>query len=587
LAAALALACAGLAADPSATAAQTLALRGTESPNQPASSLLGGSLFRNDPMATRFDETDGSGGDIGRQNGADGIQPTLRTTLGAASGAADGAEQDPFAAADAPDAPTNAAAGASDETDTVLGAPFAAGTTAGQAGADADADEGSSNSGALGTPAQTGTASASSLAPQQDLETTGTIPVRSVDRDDPERNSREERANQRAQAIEGLRTKPEDDPYAPLGVRAGGFILRPSLETGLTATTNANSSAGGESAILSESTLRLNATSDWSENTANIEAFGTWRKSISGQDVSEPSAGIDASLSVPLGNGFVARGAFGYSLIPESPSSPGFIAGTVGEPLTQSITGSLGLDKEVGKLRLGLTGNVERNIYGDAELAGGGTVSQHDRDSTLVSATLRAGYAISPALAPFVEGEIGRRYYDLTTDSAGYNRSADRFGIRAGVALDFGEKLRGELSAGYIREKADDSRLPAIEGPSVAAALNWSPMRGTTVALNGSTTVEGATDPGESGSLLYSANLSVERQMRVNLTGTASLGAFYRDYVGMDGHDVGWDAELGLTYWLNRYFGITGRLRHEQLASNLPDRDYKAESVFLGVKVQR
>jgi hypothetical protein len=587
LAAALALACAGLAAHPSATAAQTLALRGTESPNQPASGLLGGSLFRTDPMATRFDETDGGGaGDIGSPGGADGTRPTLRTTLGAASGPTDGAEQDPFAAANGTDASTNAADGPDGEADTAPGAAFTAGTAAGQAGADADADEGSLDSGDLGTP-KAGTTPASSLAPQQDTETTGTIPVRSVDRDDQERNSREERANQRAQAIEGLRMKPEDDPYAPLGIRAGGFILRPSLESGLTATTNANSSAGGESAILSESTLRLNATSDWSENTASIEAFGTWGKSISGQDISEPSAGIDASLSVPLSNGFVARGAFGYSLVPESPSSPGFIAGTVGEPLTQSITGSLGLDKQVGKLRLGLTGNVERSIYGDAELAGGGTVSQHDRDSTLVSATLRTGYEISPALVPFVEGEIGRRYYDLTTDSAGYDRSADRVGIRAGVALDFGDKLRGELSAGYIREKADDSRLPAIEGPSVAAALNWSPVRGTTVALNGSTTVEGATDPGESGSLLYSANLSVERQMRANLTGTASLGAFYRDYVGIDGHDVGWDAELGLTYWLNRYFGITGRVRHEQLVSNLPDRDYKAESVFLGVKVQR
>jgi hypothetical protein len=42
-----------------------------------------------------------------------------------------------------------------------------------------------------------------------------------------------------------------------------------------------------------------------------------------------------------------------------------------------------------------------------------------------------------------------------------------------------------------------------------------------------------------------------------------------------------------MTYWLNRYFGITGRLRHEELTSNLPDRDYKTESVFLGVKVQR
>jgi hypothetical protein len=75
--------------------------------------------------------------------------------------------------------------------------------------------------------------------------------------------------------------------------------------------------------------------------------------------------------------------------------------------------------------------------------------------------------------------------------------------------------------------------------------------------------------------------------MRANLIGTASVGGFYRDYIGIDGHDVGWNATLSFTYWLNRYFGLTGRLRHEQLVSNLPDRDYKAESVFLGVKIQR
>jgi hypothetical protein len=230
---------------------------------------------------------------------------------------------------------------------------------------------------------------------------------------------------------------------------------------------------------------------------------------------------------------------------------------------------------------------VERDTYGDARLSGGGFVSQHDRDSTLVSATLRAGYEISPAIVPFVEGEIGRRYYDLAADSAGYRRSADRLGLRAGVALDFGDKLNGELSAGYLREKADDPRLPAIAGPSINTALNWSPIRGTTVALNSSTIVEGTTTAGESGDLLYSANLSIERRMRADLTGTASIGGLYRDYFGSSGHDFGWNAELGMTWWLNRYFGITGRLRHEELTSNLPDRDYKTESVFLGVKVQR
>jgi hypothetical protein len=592
LTAVLAVACAGFTLGaPGGTfvaAAQMLALRGTETPARQSGQLPGKGLLEKDPMAARFDEADGySPSGIANPQDTDDSQPALRTTLDTANDAQDDTGQDPFAAANRTAASTDTANDANEAPDDSSSATSAAAAPPNPDLDTGDAGNTGSNPDDLAAPPKPGTAAASNLAPGQDAETTGTVPIRPIDQNEQDRNSRAEKANQRAQAIEGLKPKPEDDPYAPLGIRGGGFILRPSLETGLTATSNANSSPGGKSAVLSESTLRLNATSDWSDKTATIEAYGSWRKSISGQDISEPSGGIDASLEVPLGNDFVARGTLGYSLIPESPSSPSFPAGTEGEPLTQTIAGSLGLEKRAGKLRLGLTGNVERETYGDAELVGGGTASQHDRDSTLVSATLRTGYEISPALVPFVEAEVGRRYYDLKTDSAGYRRSADRLGLRAGVALDLGEKLRGEFSAGYLREKADNPRLSTIAGPSIATTLNWSPVRGTIVALDSSTTVEGSTSAGESGSLLYSTDLSIERQMRADLTGTASVGGFYRDYIGIDGHDVGWNATLGFTYWLNRYFGVTGRLRHEELASNLPDRDYKTNSVFLGVKVQR
>jgi hypothetical protein len=65
------------------------------------------------------------------------------------------------------------------------------------------------------------------------------------------------------------------------------------------------------------------------------------------------------------------------------------------------------------------------------------------------------------------------------------------------------------------------------------------------------------------------------------------LGAAWRDYVGTDGHDLILNAEAGLTWWLSRYAGLTGRVRHEQVESNLPDRDSKTNSVFLGLKLQR
>jgi hypothetical protein len=392
---------------------------------------------------------------------------------------------------------------------------------------------------------------------------------------------------ERTAAIEGAAPRPDDDPFAPVGISVGTFVLRPSVEEGITATSNADSSVGGKSAVLSETTLRVNATSDWALNSATIDAYGTFRKTLSGQDVDDVRGRVDGTLNLDLDNDWRAIARLGYEAGPESASSPVVIPDTTSEPLHQAIDGSLGIEKDVGKARLALTGAVERDLYGDADLEGGGTLSQKDRNATLYTATLRGGYEISPALTPFVETEIGRRVYDQRADASGYERSANRLGFRAGTEIDLGEKLNGEVSAGWIREALDDERLPAISGASVDADLKWSPERGTIVGLNGTTTLEGSTTPGESGSILYSGRLSLERQIRSDLTANATLGADWRDYAGSNGYDRILSAEAGLTWWLNRYAGITTRARYEKQTSNLQDRDYDAASVFLGLKVQR
>lgn len=391
----------------------------------------------------------------------------------------------------------------------------------------------------------------------------------------------------RTGSIEGSAPRPDDDPFAPVGISMGTFILRPSVEEGITASSNADASPGGKSGVLSETTLRLNATSDWALNSATIDAYGTFRKSLSGQDIHDLRGRIDGALNLDLDNDWRATATLGYEAAPESASSPVVIQNTTSRPLHQAIDGSLGIEKDVGKVRLGLTGAVERDIYGDADLQGGGTLSQKDRNATLYTAKLRGGYEISPALTPFVETEVGRRVYDEKADASGYERSANRLGVRAGTEIDLGEKLNGEVSAGWIREALDDDRLPSVSGASVDANLKWSPERGTTVGLNGTTTVEGTTTPGESGSILYSGRLSVDRQIRADLTANATLGADWRDYSGSEGHDQILSAEAGLTWWLNRYAGITTRARYEKQTSNLAGRDYDATSVFLGLKVQR
>lgn len=391
----------------------------------------------------------------------------------------------------------------------------------------------------------------------------------------------------RTGAIERGNRTPEEDPFAAVGIRVGTFTLRPSIEQGVVATNNADSSVDGKSAVLSRTTLRFEAESGREGNSATVSGYGIFRKTLSGQEVKDAQGRLDGRLDLDLGHDWRAVARLGYEAAPESADSPVVIEDTVSQPLRQSFDGSLGVLKDIGKVRLGLTGAARRDTYGDAELASGAVLSQKDRDSTLYTATLRGGYEISPALTPFAELEAGRRAYDLRADAAGYERSSTRLGARGGLALDLGEKLGGEVSAGWIRESFDDDRLAPLAGATVAADLRWSPQRGTIVGLRGDTTLEDTTNAGESGSILYAGRLTAEHRLRANLTANAELGAGWRDYLGSGGHDLIYSAEAGLTWWLNRNAGVTASARHETVTSSLPDRDSRTDSVYLGLTLRR
>lgn len=416
---------------------------------------------------------------------------------------------------------------------------------------------------------------------------TGNVGARTIDDLEGAGLQRARRTNEPTDAMEARDALPEEDPFAPLGIRAGRFILYPELEQGMTWTSNADYSPDGNAAVLSETTLRLGGVSDWSRHAMEFQAYAALRKTVSGLEISDPTGGFNGKLRLDLADGFTATGEIGYELKRETASSAIVIPGVEAQPLLQRLGGEIGLSRETGKLRLAATAAIERLVYGDVDLTGGGTLSQADRNATIGTMKLRSGFALSPALVPFVEAEFGRRVFDEKVDAGGYARSANRYGLRAGVEFDFGEKLSGEIAAGWISEKPEDARLAAIEGLGAGAAIAWSPMRGTTVSINAETIVETTTDPGLSGSILYSATTGVERELRANLTANASLGLAWRDYYGSGGRDLIFDAEAGLTWWINRYFGVTGRTAYESVISNLAGRDTETASIFLGVRLRR
>lgn len=422
--------------------------------------------------------------------------------------------------------------------------------------------------------------------PQRFLATDN-MPVGAVTIEEQDSTGRVRRENLPAIPEQGRRLPHEADPFAPVGIRTGNFILRPSLEQGIRATSNGDNSSTGSSAVLSETTLRLKAESDWSRHQATLDASGTMSKSISGQDVSEPRVDVRGNLRFDLSNETTVNAGAGYKLRRESASSPNGVTDALKRPLVHTINGSLGIERDTGLIFGRATGRVEHETYGDAELSSGGTVSQKDRDNTYSSVTLRGGFAISPALKPFAEIELGKRIFDERIDSNGYERSGSQYALRGGLMFDRGEKFNGEISAGYMRANSDDSRLGSISGPSLAASIQWSPLRGTDVQLFAQTLVDTSTTPGVSGALLHLASLEVTRHVRSNLSFNGKLDLNVRDNKDGTGTDYTIGAQIGATYWINRFVGIDARLRHEFQTSQVSYREYHANSVYVGMKVQR
>src|SRR5690606_38404819 len=121
--------------------------------------------------------------------------------------------------------------------------------------------------------------------------------------------------------------------------------------------------------------------------------------------------------------------------------------------------------------------------------------------------------------------------------------------------------------AGWLSERPDDARLAALSGLSLDANVAWSPIRGTIVNLAATTEIEASALNGSSGALVQGVTLGASRELSARLTAAAQIGAEFRRYAGTADRDTTFSGSANLTWWMNRYAGINGRVSHERLNS--------------------
>lgn len=380
-------------------------------------------------------------------------------------------------------------------------------------------------------------------------------------------------------------TAPDSDPYAALGIRAGGFILYPSLTVTTGYTSNAAGAAGGSGSAYATLAKEVDVRSDWAENEATLALRGSYETFFDGTTPGQPTAAVEATGRIDGDDDWSVALAGGYTFETQAVSDPDFPAGVDRPPGVHGLAASAALNGD-GRTVVQLQGKIDRTIYENGT-SGGSVVDQSDRTNTVVAGRLRLGYQVSESLAPFVEGELSRSIYDRAVDNDGRMRSGFARAFRAGVMLDRAPVLTGEIAVGYLSADFDDPALAQLAAFIVDGSLVWSPSELTTVTFSAATSLNASTDPASSGSVVHNGSVDLAYAWRRNVTFDGTVAVRHERFQGTEQIDTKYRAGVAATWKANRWLHLTSGYEHEWLVSTVAGRGYQSDAVRIELRAQR
>ncbi len=368
----------------------------------------------------------------------------------------------------------------------------------------------------------------------------------------------------------------EVGPYDPLGIRAGGFLIYPSLsvsglyddnvyavdsnkdddlisliEPGVRAESNFSRHALGLTAG-SEVAVHLNETD---ENYQDFFVSGDGRLDITRQNY------LDGVLE--FARDHTDR---------DDPEDPGDR-----DELQELYRygGELSFTQLFNRLNFRLTGGANRTAYVEPEEA--------DRDQNTYDARLRTGFFVSPRINTFVEGLYTIEKRDRSTDFAGVDRDSEGWGLSAGAEVDLTNLLTGEFQAGYRQQSFDEDGFDDEDGIGYGIDLTYTPTLLTTVSLEGSGDFRPTQQDEAESNFRSTLGLDVTHELLRNVRIGGGVGYTRDDFDGIDRTDDTISAGARASYLLTRNFSIDAGYTYTKRWSDDETEEFDRNLIRVGV----
>jgi hypothetical protein len=377
------------------------------------------------------------------------------------------------------------------------------------------------------------------------------------------------------------------EPYDPVGIRRGSWIIFPDAEISVGRLSNVFSSTSprGDTVIDVRPTVR--AVTNWSRHALELKATGL------ASFYSDFGSENDRAYALEMRSRFdLSRRTNLEALISTDRSqdsrSDRQASGTAASRADITTNrAAVAVNHQLNRLSLQLRGSVTDTNYGSVPDTSGIIIANDDRDQTTRDVAARASWAFKPSLSAFLEAAVNERVFK-TVASDGIAR--DSKGDRTRIGLAFGNTngvWRGEISTGYGRQRPDDRRLKEVDGLLIDANLAWRMSAVSSLLFTARTDFTDTTTVGASGALVRTFGVEARHAFQRQLIGTVGLKTAVSEYQGISLTERETTADFGLEYFFSRNASMFTRYQHIALDTTAVGANTVSDSVRVGMKVRQ
>lgn len=368
--------------------------------------------------------------------------------------------------------------------------------------------------------------------------------------------------------------------HAPIGVRAGSFLVIPKVE--LTETYNDNiyaTDTNEESDFVTSIRPEVAVRSNWNRHALNALAKADVKRYADNGDEDHENFLVAADGRVDVLRETSIGGGVSYAQDHEDRGDPNSI-GTSEEPTRYNTTvARIGAYRGLGKANARVDSEAKKLDYKDGTTAAGANIDNDVRDRMEYTQSLRLGYQLTRQFEVFARGAWDNRAYDNKTVARSNNGQT----YTVGTSFDMSGKTKGEVYAGYMTRSYADNNRPSIDEPTYGGKITWNATDLTSVIGSVNRGIEETTIGASSGFVSTDYDLGVEHALTRDVLLKGNVGYTNNEYqgIGAQREDDIYVAGLGADYWFNRCFKAGLSYNYADRESSVTGGDFTRNTVML------